>query len=145
MSELDLLKQPESKWVTKRQLAAHFGCDVRTIGNWMRRRILPFVKIRGVLRFDLLNCEQALAQFRSKTLLERGQGPSATSPAKPAAPPPLAPPQPVHPESTVLQGVFGSPAEVPLALKEVLSRGEMAGVAALKEGRWILVLVPSKG
>src|ERR1051326_1919742 len=60
-----------SDWVTKAQLASHLACDKRTIGNLMRRRILPFVKIRGLLRFDLAECEAAFRRYRSQTDAEK--------------------------------------------------------------------------
>ncbi len=31
--------------VTKAELAAHYGCSSRTIGRWMSRRLIPYVKL----------------------------------------------------------------------------------------------------
>jgi hypothetical protein len=51
------------EWCTKRQVSSHFGVGVRTITNWMQRRILPYVKIGGVVRFHLPDCEAAMRKF----------------------------------------------------------------------------------
>lgn len=39
------------KWCSKKEIAAHFGIGVRTVTDWMRRRIIPFVKVGHVVRF----------------------------------------------------------------------------------------------
>lgn len=54
------------QWRTKRQMATHCGCDIRTISNFMRRRILPYVKIGHFVRFDLAECDKALARYQRK-------------------------------------------------------------------------------
>jgi hypothetical protein len=40
-------------WRTKQQTADHFTCSCRSVGNLMRRRTLPFVKLGNLVRFDL--------------------------------------------------------------------------------------------
>ena len=45
-------------WKSKREIAAHFKCSVRTITSLTRRRILPYVKNGRLLRFDAVDCEQ---------------------------------------------------------------------------------------
>ncbi len=57
-------------WKTKREIAAHFKCSVRTITSLMRRRILPYVKNGRFLRFDTADCDRAMEAFRSKTMFD---------------------------------------------------------------------------
>jgi len=51
-------------WKSKREIAAYFKCHPRTINNFMRRRILPFVKVGRFVRFDPEECDRALARFK---------------------------------------------------------------------------------
>jgi len=77
-------------WKTKEQIAAYFACDVRTISNWMRRRILPYVKVRSVLRFDLEECDRAFKRFQTKSRFtdpDLGLQPTAPALATTPAPP----------------------------------------------------------
>ncbi len=57
-------------WKTKREIAAHFKCSVRTITSLMRRRILPYVKNGRLLRFDTADCDRAMEAFRSKSMFD---------------------------------------------------------------------------
>ena len=41
--------------------AVHFQVDVRTVENWMSRRMIPYIKIGKIVRFDP---ETVRAQFR---------------------------------------------------------------------------------
>lgn len=47
------------RWVSKRQVAAHFGVSVRTVENWMRAG-LPHVKRfeHGHVKFKLSVCDE---------------------------------------------------------------------------------------
>ena len=54
-----------SRWQTKAGLAQHFSISLRTVTNLMRRRVLPYVKIGRVVRFDLPACEQSLKKFET--------------------------------------------------------------------------------
>lgn len=54
----------ETPWRTKRQIADYYGCDVRTITNFMRRRILPYVKTGRFVRFNIIECDQAMERFK---------------------------------------------------------------------------------
>ena len=54
-------------WKTKREIAAHFQCNVRTITKLMKGRILPFVKIGRLVRFDVVECDQALEKYKFKS------------------------------------------------------------------------------
>lgn len=55
----------QQRWLSAVQLAAHLGISRRSVSNLMRRRILPFVKVGRLLRFDIESCERALRQFES--------------------------------------------------------------------------------
>ncbi len=57
-------------WMTKEELARYYRCSPRTINNYMRRRILPYVKIGRVTRFNVAACDQAMLAFQSKTIWE---------------------------------------------------------------------------
>jgi hypothetical protein len=58
------------EWKTKREIAAHYKCDIRTITKYMRRGILPFIKIARFVRFDVNDCDRAMEKYRSKTIFE---------------------------------------------------------------------------
>lgn len=55
------------KWHSKKEIAAHFGIGVRTVTDWMRRRIIPFVKVGHVVRFSLSDCESAIRSYLVKS------------------------------------------------------------------------------
>ncbi len=59
------------QWKTKREIAAHLKCSVRTITTMMRQRILPYVKQGRFVRFDTADCDRAMQRLRSSTLFER--------------------------------------------------------------------------
>jgi hypothetical protein len=40
------------RWKTKKSLAERYSVTERTITNWMRRRLISFVKIGRAVRFD---------------------------------------------------------------------------------------------
>jgi hypothetical protein len=61
------MQNSPSLWRNKRQMAAHYGCDIRTITNFMRRRILPFVKIGRFVRFDIGECDQAMERYKRRS------------------------------------------------------------------------------
>jgi excisionase family DNA binding protein len=57
----------ESNWHSKKQIADHFGIGLRTVTDWMRRRIIPFVKVGHVVRFSLADCEGAIRKYQVKS------------------------------------------------------------------------------
>lgn len=57
-----------TNWRKKIQIAEHYACDVRTITNLMRRRILPFVKIGRIVRFDVQACDEAMRKYQRRTV-----------------------------------------------------------------------------
>ena len=54
----------EVKWHNKKEVAAHFGIGLRTVTDWMRRRLIPFVKVGHVVRFNLSDCETAIRNYQ---------------------------------------------------------------------------------
>ena len=54
---------PTNRWVTKAGLAQHFSISLRTVTNLMRRRMVPYVKVGRVVRFDLDGCDRAMRKF----------------------------------------------------------------------------------
>lgn len=61
----------EKNWKTKREIATHFKCSIRTITSFMRQRILPFIKKGRFLRFDTDDCDRAMEKFRSASIFDR--------------------------------------------------------------------------
>jgi hypothetical protein len=59
----------ESGWVTREKIAQHFALSVRTVANLQRRRVLPFIKIGRVVRFNIQKCEQALIKFEHRSIV----------------------------------------------------------------------------
>jgi hypothetical protein len=57
-------------WITKAQLAAAKQVAVRTVDNWMRGRIVPYLKIGRVVRFDARKTEQALQAFEHRSIAD---------------------------------------------------------------------------
>lgn len=58
-----------SPWRNKKQLAEHYGCSTRTIEKLMRGRVLPFVKIRRFVRFNVIECDKALEKYKQRSAL----------------------------------------------------------------------------
>ena len=47
-------------WRTKAEIAGHYQIGVRTVTKLMRRRILPYGKLRNLVRFDVAACDRAM-------------------------------------------------------------------------------------
>ncbi len=62
-------QQPATPWKKKDEVALYYRCDIRTITNLMSRRILPFVKIGGLVRFDLAACDEAMRKYQRNSVL----------------------------------------------------------------------------
>jgi excisionase family DNA binding protein len=58
---------PASPWRIKAEMAQYYRCDIRTITNLMRRRILPFVKIGRLVRFNPAECDEAMQKFKRRS------------------------------------------------------------------------------
>ena len=57
--------------VTKQALATRYGVCVRTISYWMRRRIVPFIKLSPkVVRFDVVKCDVAIEVFETRSICD---------------------------------------------------------------------------
>jgi excisionase family DNA binding protein len=67
----EIIPRQEKSWKTKREIAAHFKCSVRTITSLMRRRVLPFVKQGRFVRFDTSDCDRAMEKLRSASIFDR--------------------------------------------------------------------------
>jgi hypothetical protein len=50
-------------WKTKPQMAVHLKVTLRTVTSLMRRRILPYIKIGSVVRFDVARVDSAFANL----------------------------------------------------------------------------------
>lgn len=57
-------------WCTKSEIATHFGVSLRTVTSLMQRRVLPFVKIGNLVRFNRSACDAAVLKFKRKSLYE---------------------------------------------------------------------------
>jgi excisionase family DNA binding protein len=67
--------EPMIPWRLKQEIADYYRCDLRTITNLMRRRILPFVKIGRIVRFNIEECDRAMNKYkRPSMLLQRDSG-----------------------------------------------------------------------
>jgi len=55
------------EWMTKAEIAAHLKCTPRYINTLMRRGILPYLKTRGLLRFNPEDCSLALTRFKTRS------------------------------------------------------------------------------
>jgi len=57
------------KRFTNRQgIGERYQISLGTVKNLMRRRVLPFVKIGRIVRFNIEKCDQAMAVFESKSV-----------------------------------------------------------------------------
>jgi predicted site-specific integrase-resolvase len=58
----------ERKLLTKPSLGRRYEVSIRTVDNWMKNGIIPFVKIgRKFVRFDPDECDLAIARFKVKS------------------------------------------------------------------------------
>lgn len=136
------------KWLTKSEVAAHFNCDIRTIGNLMRRKVLPFVRIRRLLRFDLVDCEEAMRQYRVATIWERKEPAASIAPQLTRNAPMMVPPPSIAIASTamnsagavVVQGPFEGDGELRTGVTGALG---LPGIAGAQGGTWMLLVIPS--
>src|ERR1700722_13062769 len=61
----------KEKRTTKREIAAQYRGNIRTITKFMKRKILPFEKEGRRVRFDVAACDDTMKKYRSKTLFDR--------------------------------------------------------------------------
>jgi predicted site-specific integrase-resolvase len=56
------------KFLTKPGLGRRYGISQRTVDNWMKHGVIPFIKIgRKFIRFDADDCDRALTKFKTKS------------------------------------------------------------------------------
>ena len=53
--------------LTKREVAELFRVSLRTVSNWMRRGIVPFIRIGSVVRFDPDAVRKAVEAYHVKS------------------------------------------------------------------------------
>jgi excisionase family DNA binding protein len=67
MSDLTTASNGSGKrWKTKREIAGHFKCHIRTVTKLMQRRVLPFVKIGRFVRLAVDACDRAMEKYTFK-------------------------------------------------------------------------------
>lgn len=62
-----IAKSDTHQFVNKPVIARYYSVSARTIDNWMQWGLIPFIKIRGVVRFRLSEVDAALARFEVKS------------------------------------------------------------------------------
>jgi len=61
------------EWRTKAEIAEYFQVGVRTVTKLMRRKVLPYCKLRNLLRFDTAACDRAVEFFVIPSRLDGGK------------------------------------------------------------------------
>lgn len=56
-----------TRYVDRHGIGARYAVSQRTVTNWMQRRVLPFIKVGRLVRFDVESCDRALATFEVKS------------------------------------------------------------------------------
>jgi excisionase family DNA binding protein len=68
METTDEAQQPESSdmiaLLTEEQIAEKIGVTPRCIRDWRNRRIIPFLKVGRIIRFNQGDVAQALQQYK---------------------------------------------------------------------------------
>ena len=67
LDQQNVVTMATTEWRTKEEMAQYYRCNVRTVTNLMRRRILPFVKIGRIVRFDLAACDSAMRRYQRRS------------------------------------------------------------------------------
>jgi hypothetical protein len=62
-----ILQKP---WWTKTDLATVFGVSLKTVFNWQRHGLIPFVRLGGTIRFDPVEVKQAILKRRCGCLYD---------------------------------------------------------------------------
>jgi excisionase family DNA binding protein len=52
--------------LTRKQLAEALNVCVDTIRNWEEAKVIPYIQVKNVIRFDLAKVEKALEAFERK-------------------------------------------------------------------------------
>lgn len=48
------------RWVGKKEVAEHFKISIRTVDNWMIRRLLPYIRTGRNVRFKLSEADETV-------------------------------------------------------------------------------------
>jgi hypothetical protein len=59
----------DSPWRDKQGIADYYRVSIRTINEWMRRKVIPFQKVDRTVRFNIHHCDTALMLFQVKSTL----------------------------------------------------------------------------
>jgi hypothetical protein len=62
-NQVSLESEAATPWRTKSEMATYYDVDIRTITNFMRRGVLPYVKIGRFVRFHIEKCDCAMEKF----------------------------------------------------------------------------------
>lgn len=58
--------------VDKKEIARRYGVCLRTVTEWMRKRVIPYVKVSAkIVRFDSEKCDIALERFEVKSICDK--------------------------------------------------------------------------
>jgi DNA-binding transcriptional MerR regulator len=58
---VNIVPDPErSLFVNSTQLAERFGVSRKTIDGWRERGVIPYIRIRNIVRYDVNECRKAL-------------------------------------------------------------------------------------
>jgi excisionase family DNA binding protein len=57
---------PQGGLVTKPELAKILRVSTRTIDNWIKAKMLPCIKVRRLVRFNVSRCLSALNRFEKQ-------------------------------------------------------------------------------
>ena len=58
--------------VSKKEIAARYGISVRSVNNWMRRRIIPYIKMSSrMVRFDVEICDVVLKSHEYRSIFDQ--------------------------------------------------------------------------
>ena len=59
----DNIETLDTGLVTKKELAPVLRVSTRTVDNWQRNKILPYIKVGRLVRFNITRCLRALERF----------------------------------------------------------------------------------
>ena len=62
------MQEPNPKLLTREELAQELGRSLSTIARWQRSRTIPFLKVRGWVRFNLAAVHRALGRYERKEI-----------------------------------------------------------------------------
>ena len=60
----------KGRWTNRKGIAHHFAILERSVSNLTSRRVLPFVKVGRIVRFDVLACESAFRAFETRSVVQ---------------------------------------------------------------------------